>query len=47
MNVQRNTLLDGFVATRDGARLLNRRVAKVYDYDLATSKPSATRSVMF
>lgn len=36
MNVQRNTLLDGFVATRDGARLLNRRVAKVYDYDLAT-----------
>lgn len=48
MNVLRNTLFEGFVATRDGARMLNRRVAKVHDYDFVTlqAKPSTVRYVL-
>jgi len=34
--VYRNSLFDGFIAARDASRTLDRRVAQIYDFSLAT-----------
>lgn len=36
LTVANNKLLDGFIAQRDGGRLLDRTMAKVYEYDRTT-----------